>query len=103
MSLEDMDKSGIGTAVLSQVQPGTWWGDNEESRKLSRQINEYGAILVRELNRRKAMISVHPLAPNCCGDVVPGIYAGLDGICDRLDAHHRPSGFQRHVAEVSRH
>jgi len=48
MSLEDMDKSGIGTAVLSQVQPGTWWGDNEESRRLSREINEYGAKLVRD-------------------------------------------------------
>ncbi len=133
MSLEDMDKSGIGTSVLSQVQPGTWWGDNEESRKLSREINEYGAKIVRdhpgrfglfatitpadpdgalkeieyafdtlkadgiglltsyngkylgdasfdpvyaELNRRKAVIYVHPLAPNCCGDVVPGIPPG---------------------------
>ena len=27
MSLEDMDKSGIATSVLSQVQPGTWYGD----------------------------------------------------------------------------
>ena len=24
MSLDDMDKSGIATSVLSQVQPGTW-------------------------------------------------------------------------------
>lgn len=48
MSLDDMDKSGIATSVLSQVQPGTWWGDNDESRKLSRQINEYGAKLVRD-------------------------------------------------------
>jgi predicted TIM-barrel fold metal-dependent hydrolase len=48
MSLEDMDKSGIATSVLSQVQPGTWYGDAQESRSLSRAINEYGAKLVQE-------------------------------------------------------
>src|SRR5262245_6215648 len=48
MSLDDMDKSGIATAFLSQVQPGTWYGDAAESRKLSRIINEYGATLVRD-------------------------------------------------------
>jgi predicted TIM-barrel fold metal-dependent hydrolase len=133
MSLDDMDKSGIATAVLSQVQPGAWWGDNEESRKMSRIINDYGAKLVRdhpgrfglfatisppdtdgslkeieyafdtlkadgiglltsyhgkylgdesfapvyaELNRRKATIYVHPLAPDCCKQTVPGIPPG---------------------------
>src|SRR6185295_14713014 len=48
-SLEDMDRSGIATAVLSIVQPGIWYGDNvEESRKLARDLNEYAAKLSQE-------------------------------------------------------
>src|SRR5262245_21988569 len=48
LSLADMDKSGIGTAVLSVVQPGVWYGDNvEEARSLARRLNEYGATLVK--------------------------------------------------------
>ncbi len=133
MSLDDMDKSGIQTSVLSQIQPGTWFGDAEESRKMARIINEFGAKAVQdhpgrfglfatitpldvdgslkeieyafdtlkadglglltsykgkylgdpsfapvweELNRRKAVIYIHPLAADCCANVVPGIPPG---------------------------
>jgi predicted TIM-barrel fold metal-dependent hydrolase len=133
LSLDDMDKSGIATAMLSMVQPGTWFGNADEARPLTRQLNDYGATLVRdhpgrfglfagiappdvegslkeieyafdtlhadgialftsygttylgdpsfapvyaELNRRKALVYVHPTAPNCCKSLVPGIPVG---------------------------
>jgi 6-methylsalicylate decarboxylase len=133
-SLEDMDKSGIATSILSIAQPGIWYGNNvEESRSLARQLNEYGAKVVRdypgrfglfaaiappdaagslkeieyafdtlkadgiglltsyqdkylgdasfapvyeELNRRKAVVYVHPTTPDCCRGLVPGIPPG---------------------------
>jgi 6-methylsalicylate decarboxylase len=58
-SLEDMDKSGIATAVLSIVQPGVWYGDNvAEARSLARQLNEYGAQLVRDHPGRFGLFAV---------------------------------------------
>jgi 6-methylsalicylate decarboxylase len=134
MSIEEMDKSGIATSVLSVVQPGAWYGDNvEESRSLARRLNEYATKLAadhpgrfglfaviappdvqgslkeieyaldtlkadgiglltsyqdkylgdpsfapvyEELNRRKAVIYVHPTTPDCCRGLVPGIPPG---------------------------
>src|SRR5262245_53920874 len=33
LSLEDMDKSGIATSILSIVQPGVWYGTNVEEAR----------------------------------------------------------------------
>ncbi len=134
LSLEEMDKSGIATSILSIVQPGIWYGNNlDESRKLARELNEYAtktakdhpgrfglfaciappdvdgslkeieyaldtlkadgiglltsyqdkylgdpsfAPVYAELNRRKAVVYVHPTTPNCCRGLVPGIPPG---------------------------
>jgi 6-methylsalicylate decarboxylase len=43
--LEDMDKNGTATAILSITTPGFWFGGIEEDRKVMRQCNEAAAKL----------------------------------------------------------
>lgn len=133
LSIEDMDRSGIAKSVLSLIQPGVWFGDVAEARRLAREANDYGAGVARdfpgrfglfatlplpdaegslkeieygldvlradgiglmtsygtrylgdpqfapvwdELNRRKAVVYTHPLAPECCRNPVPVVSAG---------------------------
>lgn len=126
--LEEMDRTGTATAILSISTPGTWFGDAEEARRLARLCNDYAAEMARnhpgryglfaslpmpdvegclreiehafdalkasgiglmtsyagkwpgdplfapvfeELNRRKAVVYFHPLAPDCCEHLMP--------------------------------
>jgi predicted TIM-barrel fold metal-dependent hydrolase len=130
MSIEEMDKNGIATSIVSLVQPGVWLGGVENSRRLARDCNEYGAKMVadhrgrfglfaaiplpdaqgslreieyamdtlkadgiglmtsfedkylgdkafepvyEDLNRRQAIVYVHPTQPKCCTGLVPGV------------------------------
>ncbi len=130
VALEQMNQFGIGSSILSLPVPGAWFLGKENSRKLARVSNEYGARLAsdrpgkfgmfaalplpdvdgslaeiayafdalradgaylqtsyddkwpgdpefapvfNELNRRHAVVFVHPTEPVCCANLIPGI------------------------------
>jgi predicted TIM-barrel fold metal-dependent hydrolase len=128
-SLEDMERGGVGTAMLSLPHSvHVWPADGEQARRLVRDWNEFMAGMARshpgrfgvfaslpildidaslreieycfdvlkvqgvtlmtnigdrwlgdehyapvfaELNRRKAIVYTHPVAPNCCRGLLP--------------------------------
>jgi 6-methylsalicylate decarboxylase len=128
--LDDMDRSGTATAILSITAPGFWFGEINEVRKMVRECNEYAAKLRsdhpgrfgsfaaipatdtegalremeyvldtlkadgiglysnygdiwlgnaklapihEELNRRRAVVHVHPIEGNCCRNLVQDV------------------------------
>ena len=49
MSLADMDKAGVDTAVVSVLNPGVWFGQkDEEARRLARACRISGMIASRK-------------------------------------------------------
>ena len=60
-TLEQMDKNGIATAVLSLSQPGINFDDVDETRKMLRYCNEYGAETVRDHPGRFGLFVSLPL------------------------------------------
>src|ERR1700761_4729638 len=41
LSIEDMDKNGVATALTSLTQPAVWFGDVATGRRLARESNDY--------------------------------------------------------------
>ena len=60
-SIEDMDRGGVAAAVVSITNPGLWFGDPSQSRRLARACNEYGARLVSDHPRRFGLFAAIPL------------------------------------------
>ncbi len=60
-SIEEMDKGGIATAVLSLSSPGIWFGDAEQARKLARIVNDYGAVTAKDHRGRFGLFAALPL------------------------------------------
>jgi predicted TIM-barrel fold metal-dependent hydrolase len=61
-TLEQMDRNGIATAILSLSQPGIKFEDVEGTRSMLRYCNEYGAQLVRDHPGRFGLFAALPLS-----------------------------------------
>src|SRR5579863_4050524 len=60
-SLEDMDKNGVRTAIISVSAPGIWFDAIEEARTMARECNEYAARLVADHPGRFGFFAAVPL------------------------------------------
>lgn len=85
--LEDMDRAGIRTSLLSLASPGIWHGhDLQAVRKMARQVNEFVARLGVDHPGRFGNFATVPL-PDIEGSVREVEYAfdvlKADGICMR--------------------
>jgi 6-methylsalicylate decarboxylase len=75
-SLEEMDKSGVGTSILSLASiPGVWFGlDTEGMRRMSRLCNEFAAKMVQDYPGRYGMLASLPM-PDVDGSLAEIAYA----------------------------
>ena len=60
-AIEDMDRGSVALSLLSITTPGIWFGDRQETKRLAREENEYGARLVADHPRRFGLLAVLPL------------------------------------------
>jgi len=62
-AIEDMEKGGVQASMISITTPGIWFGSAEETRRLARELNEYGARMVSDYPGRFGLFAVLPF-PN---------------------------------------
>ena len=83
-ALDQMEKAGVATSVVSMTSPGVWFDDgNDPARTRARICNEFGAQMVRDYPGRFGMFAAIPL-PDMEGSLKEIEYAldtlKLDGI-----------------------
>jgi len=60
-ALEDMDRDGVATVIMSTSEPSVYFGDAMAARALARECNEYFARLVADHPTRFGMFATLPL------------------------------------------
>ena len=94
-SLDDMDKSGVATAILSISEPGVHFGNDEAARVLARECNEFGARLMADQSGRFGLFAIVPL-PDIDGTLKEIAYAldtlKADGLCMMTDVQGKYLG-----------
>jgi len=73
-SLDEMDRNGVASAVLSIPSPGAWYGNVELARRIARDANDCAARLVSDHKGRFGMFATLTL-PDLDGSLAEVAYA----------------------------
>jgi len=73
-SIEDMDKAGVATSMVSITLPGLHFGNSEEARRLTRICNDYAMEMARNHPGRFGLFAALPW-PDVAGSLAEIAYA----------------------------